>query len=37
MGSTEERSYVEPFNTRFRDELLDGAIFAAFAEAEIVV
>ena len=36
-GSPWENGYVESFNARFRDELLDGEIFASLAEAKIVI
>jgi putative transposase len=36
-GSPWENGYVESFNTRLRDELLDGEIFFTFKEAQIIV
>ena len=36
-GSPRENGFIEPFNARLRDELLDGAIFYTLAEAKIVV
>jgi len=35
-GSPWENGYVESFNARFRDELLDGEIFYSLREAEII-
>jgi hypothetical protein len=36
-GSPWENGYVESFNARLRDELLDGEIFYALREAEVVI
>ena len=36
-GSPWENGYVESFNARFRDELLDGEVFYSLAEAKIVI
>ena len=36
-GSPWENGYVESFNARLRDELLDGAIFYSLREAEVVI
>ncbi len=36
-GSPWENGYVESFNARLRDELLDGEIFHSLREAEIVI
>ena len=36
-GSPWENGFVESFNARLRDELLDGEIFYSLAEAKIVV
>ena len=36
-GSPWENGYVESFNARFRDELLNGEIFASLAEAKIII
>ena len=36
-GSPWENGYVESFNARFRDELLDGEVFHTLAEARIVI
>jgi transposase InsO family protein len=36
-GSPWENGYVESFNARLRDELLDGEIFYSLAEAKIVI
>ena len=36
-GSPWENGYVESFNARFRDELLNGEIFYSLREAEIVI
>ena len=36
-GSPWENGYVESFNARLRDELLDGEIFFSLAEAKIVI
>ena len=36
-GSPWENGYVESFNARLRDELLDGEIFYSLREAQIVV
>ena len=36
-GSPWENGYVESFNARLRDELLDGEIFYSLKEAQIVV
>ena len=36
-GSPWENGYVESFNARFRDELLDGEIFYSLREAEIII
>ena len=36
-GSPWENGYVESFNARFRDELLNGEIFYSLREAQIVV
>ena len=36
-GSPWENGYIESFNARLRDELLDGEIFYTLAEARIIV
>jgi putative transposase len=36
-GSPWENGYVESFNSKLRDELLDGEIFYSLAEAKIVI
>lgn len=36
-GSPWENGYVESFNARFRDELLDGEIFYSLREAQIII
>jgi transposase InsO family protein len=36
-GSPWENGYVEAFNARLRDELLDGEIFYSLREAQIVI
>ena len=36
-GSPWENGYVESFNARLRDELLDGEIFYSLPEAQIVI
>jgi len=36
-GSPWENGYVESFNARLRDELLDGEIFYTLKEAQIVI
>ncbi len=36
-GSPRENGYVESFNARLRDELLDGEIFPTLREAEVVI
>ena len=36
-GSPWENGYVESFNARFRDELLNGEIFPSLREAEIII
>jgi len=36
-GSPWENGYVESFNARFRDELLNGEIFYSLKEAQIVI
>lgn len=36
-GSPWENVYIESFNARLRDELLDGEIFYTLAEAKIVI
>ena len=36
-GSPWENGYVESFNARFRDELMDGEIFVSLAEARTVI
>ena len=36
-GSPWENGYVESFNARLRDELLDGEIFYTLREAEVVI
>src|SRR4051794_3386539 len=36
-GSPWENGYVESFNARLRDELLDGEIFYSLREAQIVI
>ena len=36
-GSPWENGYIESFNARLRDELLDGEIFCSLAEARIVI
>ena len=37
LGSPWENGYVESFNARLRDELLDGEIFYTLREAQIVI
>ena len=37
LGSPWENGYVESFNARLRDELLDGETFYSLREAEIVI
>ena len=36
-GSPWENGYIESFNARLRDELLDGEIFYSLKEAQIVI
>ena len=36
-GSPWENGYVESFNARFRDELLNGEIFTSLREAQIII
>jgi putative transposase len=36
-GSPWENGFIESFNARLRDELLDGEIFFSLAEAKIVI
>jgi putative transposase len=36
-GSPWENGFIESFNARLRDELLDGEIFYSMAEAKIVI
>src|SRR5262249_50607980 len=36
-GSPWENGYIESFNARLRDELLDGEIFSTLREAQIVI
>ena len=36
-GSPWENGYIESFNARLRDELLDGEIFYTLKEAQIVI
>jgi len=36
-GSPWENGYIESFNARLRDELLDGEIFYTLSEAQIVM
>ncbi len=36
-GSPWENGYIESFNARFRDELLNGEIFYSLREAQIVI
>ena len=36
-GSPRENGYIESFNARFRDELLNGEIFYSLKEAQIVI
>ena len=36
-GSPRENSYIESFNARLRDELLDGEIFYTVREAQVVI
>jgi len=36
-GSPWENGFIESFNARLRDELLDGEIFYSLAEAKIVI
>ena len=36
-GSPWENGFIEPFDSRLRDELLDGEIFCTLAEATIIV
>src|ERR671912_1800696 len=37
LGSPWENSFIESFNARLRDELLDGEIFYSLREAEVVI
>ena len=37
LGSPWENGYVESFNARFRDELLDGEIFYSLREAQVII
>jgi len=37
LGSPWENGYVESFNARLRDELLDGEIFYSLREAQIII
>jgi putative transposase len=37
LGSPWENEFIERFDARLRDELLDGAIFCTLREAEIVI
>ncbi len=36
-GSPWENGYIESFNARFRDELLNGEIFYSLKEAQIII
>ena len=36
-GSPWKNGYVESFNARFRDELLDGEIFHTLSEAKVLI
>ena len=36
-GSPGENGFIESFNARLRDELLDGEIFYSLAEAKIII
>jgi transposase InsO family protein len=36
-GSSWENGFIESFNARLRDELLDGEIFYSLAEAKIII
>ena len=36
-GSPWENGYVESFNSKLRDELLDGEVFYSLKEAEVVI
>ena len=36
-GSPWENGYIESFNARLRDELLDGEIFYSLKEAQIMI
>ena len=36
-GSPWENGYIESFNARFRDELLNGEIFYSLREAQIII
>jgi transposase InsO family protein len=36
-GSPWENDFIESFNARLRDELLDGEIFYSLAEAKIII
>ena len=36
-GSPWEKGYCESFNARFRDELLNGAVFYSLREAQILI
>ncbi len=36
-GSPWENGYIESFNARFRDELLDGEIFYTLREAQVII
>ncbi len=37
LGSPWENGYVESFNARFRDELLDGEVFYSLREAQVTI
>ena len=37
LGSPWENGYVESFNARLRDELLDGEIFYSLREAQVII
>lgn len=36
-GSSWENGYIESFNARFRDELLNGEVFYSLKEAQVVI
>ena len=37
LGSPWENGFIESFNARLRDELLDGEIFYSLPEAKIII